>query len=79
MALFINQDDQRSELQKRLVEELQDKAKKRADILTDHDGVEDSRYIENTKNTTSLAWIWILIVIAAIAVVIRLIIVSMAK
>lgn len=79
MALFINQDDQRTELQKKLVAELQDKAKKRADTLTDHDGVEDSRYIENTKTTTSLAWIWILIVIAVIAVVIRLIIVSMEK
>jgi len=79
MALFINQDDQRTELQKKLVAELQDKAKKRDNILTDHDGVEDSRYIENTKKTTSLAWVWILIVIAVIAVIIRLIIVSMAK
>lgn len=79
MALFVNQDDQRTELQKKLVEELQEKAKKRSDILTDHDGVEDSRYVEDTKTTTSLAWVWILITIAVVAVVIRLIIISMAK
>jgi hypothetical protein len=29
------------------------------------DGVDDSAYIENTKQTTSLAWVWILIVAAA--------------
>jgi len=79
MALFINQDDQRTELQKKLVEELQAKSKERAKITKDHDGVEDSRYVEDTKATTSLAWVWILIILAIVAVVIRLIIVSMAK
>lgn len=73
MALFINQDDSRTELQKRLTQELQDKAKKKSKIETNYNGVDDSRYIENTKTTTSLAWVWVLIVIATIALIIRLI------
>ena len=71
MALFIRQDEKRSELQQRLAAELREKAKSRT--LQDGelpDGVEDSRYLEGTKKTTSLAWAWIAIVILAVAAVI---------
>jgi hypothetical protein len=67
MALFIRQDEQKSQLQERLAAELREKAKKRAagdEKLPD--GVEDSRYLEGTKETTSLAWVWIVIVILAV-------------
>lgn len=72
MGIIYNQQDGRSELQKRLAQELSEKAKKKnldpADELPD--GVEDSAYIEGTKKTTSLAWVWVLIVLVAVGVLI---------
>ena len=70
MGLFVSQNDQRSELQERIAAELREKAK--ASSLQEKaslDGVEDVRYLENTKQTTTLAPAWIVIVImAAVAV-----------
>ncbi len=34
------------------------------------DGVDDIRYLEGTKQTTTLAWAWILIAIMAGAVIV---------
>lgn len=79
MALFIRQDEERTELQKRLATELQDKAKKRAELADLPDGVEDSRYIEGTKRTTSLAWVWIAIVVIVVGVFVWLTVLSMAR
>lgn len=72
MALFIQQNDNRSKLQERLAAELQDRAKKQSALQDRPDGVEDSQYIKGTKQTTSLAWVWILIVILAIGAIIWL-------
>ena len=78
MGIIYNQQDGRSELQKRLAQELSEKAKKKdldpADKLPD--GVDDSAYIENTKQTTSLAWVWVLIVIIGIAILVWLFVAS---
>lgn len=73
----MNQEDNRTELQKRIAAELTDKDKKRKarqDELPD--GVEDSAYIEGTKKTTSLAWAWILIITIAVIAAIVFILVS---
>lgn len=67
MSLFISQDENRTELQKRLNTELQGRAKQRI-LMADADGVEDSAYLKDTKKTTSLSWAWILIVIAVIII-----------
>ena len=70
MGLFVNQQDQRSELQERIAAELREKAK--ASSLQEKatiDGVDDIRYLEGTKQTTTLAWAWILIAIMAAVVV----------
>ena len=59
MGLFVNQQDQRSELQERIAAELREKAK--ASSLQEKaamDGVDDIRYLEGTKQTTTLAWAW---------------------
>lgn len=72
MALFVNQDESRTRLQQEIAAELQAKAKKRAEEAERPDGVDDSRYIENTKRTTSLAWVWALIGVAIIALLIYL-------
>lgn len=71
MGLFVNQQDQRSELQERIAAELREKAK--ASSLQEKatmDGVDDIRYLEGTKQTTALAWAWILIAIMAGAVIV---------
>ena len=78
MALFIRQDEQRTELQKRLAAELQERSKQRSKIADRPDGVDDSQYIEGTKVTTSLAWVWAVIVIATIGIIIWLIVLGMA-
>lgn len=76
MALYVRQSDDRSELQKRLAAELQDKAKKKA-LETDRpDGVTDSNYLEQTKQTTGLAWVWALLAVIAIGVLIYIVIQS---
>lgn len=79
MALFIRQDEERTELQKRLATELQDRAKEKAKYTERPDGVEDSEYIKGTKKTTSLAWVWLLIVFAIVGIVIWLVIISMGR
>jgi Flp pilus assembly protein TadB len=78
MALFVNQQNERTELQKRIAAELAEKAKKKSleNNSERPDGVTDSAYLEKTKTTTSLAWVWILIVIATVAALIWLVVAS---
>ena len=73
----MNQEDNRTELQKRIATQLADKDKKRKarqDELPD--GVDDSAYIEGTKQTTSLAWVWIVIVAVAVIAAVVLFVIS---
>jgi len=72
MALFIRQNDNRSQLQERLAAELQERAKQKAAKADLPDGVSDSQYIKDTKETTSLAWLWILLILVAIGVTVWL-------
>lgn len=68
MALFVNQQNERTELQKRIAAELAEKAKKKS-LESDKplpDGVKDSAYLDNTKKTTRLAWLWMLIILILI-------------
>lgn len=65
MSLHLKQTEGRSELQQRLDAELRAKAAERANQEADRpDGVDDSAYIKNTKQTTSLSWVWALIAAA---------------
>lgn len=79
MALFIRQNEDRSKLQERLAAELQERAKTRAQLNDAPDGVEDSEFIKDLKPTTSLAWVWILLVIVGIAVAIWLVALNMGR
>ena len=80
MALFIRQDDERSELQKQVAAELQRKARDNSLKVAERpDGVDDSQYIKGMKKTTSLAWIWITIFVIFIAVIIWLTVLSMTR
>ena len=74
MGLYLQQNNDRSELQKRIAAELAEKAKKKTDPTSDRpDGVADSAYLEKTKTTTSLAWVWALIVVVFVGVLIWLV------
>jgi type VI protein secretion system component VasF len=79
MALFIQQNEDRSKLQERVAAELQERAKQRALLQDRPDGVTDSQYIKGTKQTTSLAWVWMLLFAVAIAAVIWLVIINGSK
>ncbi len=79
MSLFIRQNDERSKLQERLAAELQERAKQRALLQDQPDGVDDSRYIEGTKRTTSLAWVWVVIAIVVVVAFVGLVILNVAR
>ena len=64
-------------LQDKLAKELQERAKQKAKTFDQPDGVTDSAYLKGTKQTSSLAWAWVLIVLAIIGIAIWLIIISM--
>ena len=68
MALYVNKDQKRSELQERLDAELRAKmtARSKQESHDRPDGVEDSAYIKGTKQTSSIAWMWLAIILAAI-------------
>ena len=74
MALFVNQNSNRTKLQEQLAAELQEKAKQKAKLesMDRPDGITDSNYLKDTKSTTSLAWVWIAIIIIAAAIVVWL-------
>ena len=76
MALFVRQDENRSELQQRLATELQERARKKAEEAELPDGVTDSQYIKGTKETTSLLWVWMVVAVLAIGVVVFLVVKS---
>lgn len=78
MALFVNQENTRTKLQQRIAAELAEKAKNKPTSDGDlPDGVDDSAYLKGTKNTTSLAWVWALIVLAAVGILIWLVVQTM--
>lgn len=67
MGLYMNQKDNRSELQQRLDAELRAKAAARQNQEGNMpDGVDDSAYIKGTKQTTSLAWAWVVVFFLAV-------------
>jgi hypothetical protein len=68
MGLYIRQDDNRSELQRRIAAELTEKARKKAELENQpqRDGITDSAYIKDTQTTSRFAWIWILLIVGAV-------------
>lgn len=74
MSLYLRQQDTRSDLQEKLSKDLQKRAKQKAKTFDQPDGVTDSRYVENTKQTSSLAWVWAVIFVAAVGLLVWLIV-----
>jgi len=77
MALFVRQDENRSELQQRLATELQDRARKKAEEADLPDGVTDSQFIKNTsQHSGTLIAVWIAVGVLIIAAAVFLIVQS---
>jgi type VI protein secretion system component VasF len=78
MALFIRQDDNRSELQRRLAAELREKSKQRAELENKPlpDGVTDSNYMKDFTPASRMTGLWIFIIIAVIAALIIFLMIS---
>ena len=74
MALYLKQSDTRSELQKRIASELQEKARNAAEPADLPDGVDDSQFIKGTTGTGRFAWVWILAILLFVAGLIALIV-----
>ncbi len=73
----MKQDENRSELQKRVAQQLTEKAKKKDPNPADlPDGVDDSAYMKNTKQTSGLAALWIAIVVIGVGALIWYIVAS---
>lgn len=71
MALFMTDPGKKSELQERLAAELREKAARTSQAEADQpDGVEDSAYVKNYKQTTSLAWLWAVIAVIIVGVIV---------
>lgn len=76
MALYLKQNDTRSELQKRVAAGLQEKAKQTALQQDIPDGVDDSQFIKGTTETGRYAWVWIAVFAAFAAGLVSLIVVT---
>lgn len=77
MSLFIRQNDNRTELQKRLAAELQERTKQKTAATDLPDGVTDSAYMKDTTSTTRAVVIWIVIGLIVVGGVVWLTIASM--
>lgn len=76
MSLYLKQDEGRSQLQEKIAKELQERAKRTTAEEELPDGVLDSAYLKDTKTTTSLAWVWVIIGVAVVCIVVWLLIAS---
>ena len=74
MALYVKQDDNRTELQEKIAAELREKQIKNSlgegGFVPENKGEitqpEDSASLEGTKETTGLAFVWLLILVAVL-------------
>ncbi|MBF1015495.1 MAG: hypothetical protein HXK96_01610 [Candidatus Nanogingivalaceae bacterium] len=72
MALYVRQDDNRTELQEKIAAELREKQIKNSlgeggstpKNKKESPDIEDSTYLEGTKETTGLAFVWLLVFLA---------------
>lgn len=65
MGIMMSKDmDRNSELNERISADLRARAQSSRD---DIDGVEDSAYVKNTKKTSKFSWVWIVLIVLAVA------------
>ena len=74
MALYVKQDDNRTQLQEKIAAELREKQIKNSlgeggfapENKREITQPEDSAYLEGTKETTGLAFVWLLVLLAVL-------------
>jgi len=76
MGLYVKQSDTRSQLQEKLAQELQDRAREKAKQADLPDGVDDSAYIQGTELSGKFGWVWIVVIAAIVVAAIWLVIIS---
>jgi hypothetical protein len=64
MGLFLNQNEQRSELQSKIAADLQERL--RTEAVETSDKKPQPAILDNQQQTGSLAWLWILLGIVAL-------------
>jgi type VI protein secretion system component VasF len=68
--IFVEKDEERSELGRRISADLRERAEKTSE-REDVDLVEDSEYLKNMQHTNRFSWFWfILVFLAAAALVV---------
>lgn len=68
MGVLVSKDTEiNSKLNERIAADLRARTQKTAQIGDDLDGVEDADYVKDLKKTGSHAWIWIILIVLAIA------------
>jgi len=65
MGLFLNQNEQRSELQSKIAADLSERLKTQA--IETSDTKPQPAILDNQRGTSPLAWLWILLVVVALA------------
>ena len=68
MGLFLKQDEQRSQIQSKIAADLQERLK--VESIEVSDKKPQSAFLDNQRQTSSFAWLWILLGIAALVGVI---------
>lgn len=68
MALFIRQNEDRSKLQERLSSELQERHKQRQLKENKPETVEDSQYLKEMEDGSSISFVWVILIIVAIGI-----------
>jgi hypothetical protein len=75
MGILVKKDlEERGGLHARISAELRDKSLRTQEV-EDPDLAADSRYIEGSKQTSRFAWIWAVVVLAAIALLIAILLI----
>lgn len=74
MGILVKLDENRTDIQKRVATELQEKARKRAEEAERPDGVDDSQFVKGTEQTNKFFAVWIIVGVLVIGGVIALIV-----
>lgn len=76
MSLFLRQDQERSQLQRRIATELQAKARQQATDAEQPDGVEDSAFVADTHRSSRRLGLWLTLAAIVIGGVIWTVVVA---
>ncbi len=77
MGLYVSKQDNQTELQKRIAADLRIKASAKA--KQDEEAEHDANYLAGTKRTTSLAGVWIFILVIGVVMTVLFMVNSISR